>query len=143
MGRPSFWDTALRNQGLIKDYLDKNRWIIDKSHTLEWDDYWQIGLIALYDAARNYDSDKTKFSTYAWVCIKNRINRAFMNQAYPIMRVPEKKHPKESKNISAMPFQEVFAYNVLNYRGDLSAVNYFDMPQIEEEQDSEMFVFFK
>lgn len=42
----------------------------------ELEDLKQEGFIALHDAVRNYDQSKrTKFSTYAFYWIKNRINR--------------------------------------------------------------------
>ena len=139
------WKIAQENQGLIKSYLSKNRWIIDKSHTLEYEDYWQIGLIALHRAAENHNPEKRKFSTYAYVCLKWNLTRAFKTQAFPIMRVPEKKHPRKDADLSAMNYKEAFTYNVLNCRVDLSATNYINLvgEPSEEEQTSGMFVFFK
>jgi len=138
------WCLATENQGLIKSYLDKNRWIIDKSHTLEWEDYWQIGLLALYKAALRHTQEKGKFSTYAFIWVKGDMMRAYKTQAFPIMRVPEKKHPKKGCDLSAMNFKESFTYNVLNCRVDLSAINYMTVAGREElESENEMFVFFK
>tara|TARA_R100000808_G_scaffold5713_1_gene17220 strand:+ start:50291 stop:50806 length:516 start_codon:yes stop_codon:yes gene_type:complete len=39
------------------------------------EDYIQVGLIGLLKAIRNYDSEKSKFSTFATVCIRNEIFR--------------------------------------------------------------------
>jgi len=39
------------------------------------EDYIQIGLIGLLKAIRNYDPEKSKFSTFATVCIRNEIFR--------------------------------------------------------------------
>lgn len=144
------WETALSHQGLIKSYLDKNRWIIDKSHTLEWEDYWQIGVLALHKAASRYDQTKGKFSSYAWQSLKWNMTRAYKTQAYPIMRVPEKKHPPKELNVSAMTYQESFTWNVLNCRVDLSATNYMKLETYEStdelnnfDDNSGMFVFFE
>lgn len=38
-----------------------------------FDDYMQVGLIGLLKAIREHDPEKSKFSTYASVCIKNAI----------------------------------------------------------------------
>ena len=38
-----------------------------------FDDYIQAGLIGLLKAIRNYNSDKSKFSTFATVCIRNEM----------------------------------------------------------------------
>jgi RNA polymerase sigma factor (sigma-70 family) len=37
------------------------------------DDFYQIGLIALWNASENFDVEKGKFSTYAYSFIKGRI----------------------------------------------------------------------
>jgi len=37
------------------------------------DDYIQAGLIGLLKAIRNYDKDKSKFSTFASVCVRNEM----------------------------------------------------------------------
>ncbi|WP_071392954.1 sigma-70 family RNA polymerase sigma factor [Bacillus tuaregi] len=37
------------------------------------DDFYQIGLIALWDASKNFKPEKGKFSTYAYSFIKGRI----------------------------------------------------------------------
>ena len=37
------------------------------------DDFYQIGLIALWNASENFDEEKGKFSTYAYSFIKGRI----------------------------------------------------------------------
>lgn len=39
------------------------------------EDHIQIGLIGLLKAIRNYDPEKSKFSTFATVCIRNEIFR--------------------------------------------------------------------
>lgn len=39
------------------------------------EDCIQVGLIGLLKAIRNYDPDKSKFSTFATVCIRNEILR--------------------------------------------------------------------
>lgn len=45
------------------------------SSSLTEDDWFQEGMIGLLDAVRTFDSDgKAAFSTYACVCIRNRLN---------------------------------------------------------------------
>ncbi len=61
----------------------------------DYDDYYQIGLIALWDAANLYDEKKGKFSTYAFSFIRGRM-LMFLRQ--------QKKHEKE---------QSVFNENLL------------------------------
>ncbi len=39
------------------------------------EDCIQVGLIGLLKAIRNYDSEKSKFSTFATICIRNEILR--------------------------------------------------------------------
>tara|TARA_R110002167_G_scaffold67860_3_gene191721 strand:- start:341 stop:823 length:483 start_codon:yes stop_codon:yes gene_type:complete len=39
-----------------------------------FDDYIQVGLIGLLKAIREHDPEKSKFSTFAIVCIRNAIN---------------------------------------------------------------------
>ena len=39
------------------------------------EDCIQVGLIGLLKAIRNYDSERSKFSTFATICIKNEILR--------------------------------------------------------------------
>ena len=139
------WKIAQENQGLIKSYLSKNRWIIDKSHTLEYEDYWQIGLMILRDAAEKHDPLRGIFSSYAMKRLRWYMRRAWVTQGFPIMRVTEKKHPKKDCDLSAMNYQEAFTYNVLHSRVDLSATNYMSLVGEPEDSDSDsgMFVFFK
>ena len=44
------------------------------------DDYIQIGLIGLLKAIRNYNPEKSKFSTFATVCIRNEILKFIKKQ---------------------------------------------------------------
>jgi DNA-directed RNA polymerase specialized sigma subunit len=140
MGDP--WDVALKNKGLINKFLNKNRWILDKSHTLEWGDYYNIGLMTIREAAISYDQAKGRFSCYAWKRLKWGLFRAFKTQAFPIMRVPEKRHPKKGMDISAMTAQESWTYNVCTVRLDLSCTEYLPHENYEDDQESESFVFF-
>ena len=45
------------------------------SHRSSVEDHIQVGLIGLLKAIRNYDPEKSKFSTFATVCIRNEIFR--------------------------------------------------------------------
>lgn len=137
------WKLAQDNQGLIKKYLNCNRWIIDKSHTLEWEDYWQIGLIILHDAARVYSKKRGIFSSFAMKRLNWNMKRAYMNQAFPVFRVPVNNHPRKSLELEQMTVKEVFTYNALNNRVDLSCTNYLKLSEPEREYEESMFVFFK
>ena len=49
------------------------------------EDYIQVGFIGLIKAIRNYDPEKSQFSTFATVCIKNEIFRYMRkNKKQPI-----------------------------------------------------------
>lgn len=136
------WEIAQSHQGLIKSYLNSNRWIVDKSHTLEWEDYWQIGLLSLYQAAKSHKPKIKNFSTYAYVALKYAMLRAFQTQAFPVLRVPRRKHPKKGVPLEDMSYQESFTFNLLNVRVDLSATDYMKIPTKAPEEES-MFVFFE
>ena len=64
-------------------------------HPLE--DCIQVGLIGLLKAIRNYDPDKSKFSTFATICIRNEILR-FKNK--------NKKHNECSYAIDNISYSE-------------------------------------
>jgi DNA-directed RNA polymerase specialized sigma subunit len=135
------WEKALKNQGLVKKYLIKNRWILDKSHTLEWDDYWHIGLMTLYTAACLCKAE-ARFSTYAYVCLKQNMRRAYIKQGYPTVYVPEALHAKINKDPEQMTHEETYTFNCIHSRVDLSCIDKFGVKQPEIEENSEMFVFF-
>lgn len=44
------------------------------------EDIIQSGMLGLCKAAENWDERKSKFSTYAWKCIRNEINQEFINR---------------------------------------------------------------
>lgn len=51
--------------------------------TIDFDDLVSIGYIGLVKASKSYDANKNiKFSTLAFVCIKNEILREFVNKQY-------------------------------------------------------------
>jgi RNA polymerase sigma factor (sigma-70 family) len=45
-----------------------------------FDDYMQVGLIGLLKAIREHDPEKSKFSTFATICIRNAINNLKQKQ---------------------------------------------------------------
>ena len=47
----------------------------------EPEDFLQEGLLALYRAAKSYNSDKSRFSTYATSCVENAMTDAFRRLA--------------------------------------------------------------
>ena len=61
------------------------------------DDYIQIGLIGLLKAIRNYNSEKSKFSTFATVCIRNEILKFIKKQKRQNRRLNlREKKPQET-----------------------------------------------
>tara|TARA_R100001163_G_C5067830_1_gene207270 strand:+ start:3135 stop:3632 length:498 start_codon:yes stop_codon:yes gene_type:complete len=56
------------NYGLV---VSQALYFLSEGHSL--DDMIQAGLIGLLKAIRTYDEEKSKFSTYASVCVKNQI----------------------------------------------------------------------
>ena len=67
------------------------------------DDYYQIGLIALWDAAKLYDEEKGKFSTYAFSFIRGRM-LVFLRQ--------QNKHEKDrvfnEEQLEKLVYEELF-----------------------------------
>ncbi len=60
------------------------------------DDYIQVGLMGLLKAIRNYNPEKSKFSTFATVCIRNEILKFIKKKKRQSRRVTTaKKQPKE------------------------------------------------
>ena len=47
---------------------------------LKDEDIVQCGMLGLCKAANHWNPDKSKFSTYAWKCIRNEINNEFRNR---------------------------------------------------------------
>ena len=52
------------------------------------DDYIQSGLIGLLKAIRNYNPDRSKFSTFATVCIRNEILKHAKKQKRQRRQIP-------------------------------------------------------
>ena len=72
-----------------------------KNNLLE--DCIQVGLIGLLKAIRNYDSEKSKFSTFATVCIRNEILKFMKKQSRQNRRITLRETPK--KEILLWEFQ--------------------------------------
>ena len=60
---------------------------LDEDNRSNLEDYIQVGLIALLKAIRKYDETKSKFSTFASLCIRNE----FLNYK---RKDPKRKNPK-------------------------------------------------
>ena len=130
-----FWKTALENQGLVIKWLTKNMWIVRKSNSiLEFDDYKQIGLMILRDAAEKYDSRLGTFSSFAWKRLKWYMRRAYVEQAFPIMRVNEPNIPKPDCDLSAMTFKQSFTYNVIYGRVNMSCCGFMKIQENKVEE---------
>lgn len=89
-------------QGIIKSLT------IYKDH----DDFFQIGLIALWDAANLYDEKKGKFSTYAFSFIRGRM-LMFLKQ--------QKKHELEQSVINENHLQKLVYEEPFLEKDDLFA----------------------
>ena len=59
---------VIENYGLVVSQALKL--VVQKQ---DLDDYIQVGLMGLLKAIRNYNPEKSKFSTFATVCIRNEI----------------------------------------------------------------------
>lgn len=69
-------------QKLIEDNLNLVYSVVSKEYPtyLRDDDIIQSGMLGLCKAAERWDESKSKFSTYAWKCIRNEINQEFINR---------------------------------------------------------------
>ena len=65
-------DLIVGNLGLVHFVIKK----MNISNLNEYDDFYQVGVIGLINAAKTYNDKLNKsFSTYAYICIKNEILR--------------------------------------------------------------------
>ena len=80
----------MNKQTLIEDNMKLVYSIISREYPtyLYDEDIVQSGMLGLCKAANTWDETKSKFSTYAWKCIRNEINQEFV------------KRKPHSKNIS-------------------------------------------
>ena len=63
-------DLALRNLGLVGSMIHRLRSLDPRiANEVEWDDHFQIGAIALLQAAERWQPDKGPFQPYANTCI--------------------------------------------------------------------------
>jgi len=82
----------LQDKRKIDDFLEANKnlvWkVINKSfpslvNTYDIDDYFQEGMIGLYDAMKRFDeTKKCEFSTLACICIKSIISNKIVSSRY-------------------------------------------------------------
>ena len=68
---------------LIEDNMKLVYYVVNKYYPtyMHDEDVIQEGMYGLCQAAKNYDPTKTKFSTYAVVCIKNRLRYYIKSQS--------------------------------------------------------------
>jgi len=91
LNKKKAWEATLANRGLVKKVLEtKFAWLIQNDHQqLEYSDYFQVGLIGLYIAARRFDPKrKCRLSTYAYGWIYQGISREFRKEGFKAVRVP-------------------------------------------------------
>ncbi len=72
----------MTKQQLIEDNINLVYSVVSKEYPtyLHDDDIIQSGMLGLCKAAEKWDETKSKFSTYAWRCIRNEINQEFINR---------------------------------------------------------------
>ena len=72
----------MNRQQLISDNMNLVYSVVSKEYPtyLHDEDIVQSGMLGLCKAAEAWDESKSKFSTYAWRCIRNEINNEFINR---------------------------------------------------------------
>ena len=72
----------MTKQKLIEENMNLVYSIVSKEYPtyLHDEDIIQSGMLGLCKAADKWDERKSKFSTYAWKCIRNEINQEFINR---------------------------------------------------------------
>lgn len=86
----------LDHTGLIHKALQDLRYLYDSSKSMEYDDCYQIGFIALMEALEGYDSSKGAISSYIIPRIKWSVQRE-CRASYEAIRKPEHLHEKYRK----------------------------------------------
>lgn len=85
-----------RNRQAVQDLCVKNKKLVDKyvvayqkryGNRLDFEDMEQVGFMGLIKAARKFEINQGKFSTYAVYWIKQAISREIMDNGYAI-RIP-------------------------------------------------------
>ena len=96
-----------KNLGLVRKIIRQDYYQNHDSGMTE-DDLMQEGAIGLMKAIERFDSTRGRFSTYAWIWIRQSISRALENKARGI-RVPaewlKKEQMNESQNDNAETLQ--------------------------------------
>lgn len=84
-------DIILNNTGLINAFIWKNRWLFLESTSMTEDDYFQEGILALYDAIEKYDPERGSFSNFAFMILRVHLYRAYHEKNRTI-RIPSWRH---------------------------------------------------
>lgn len=103
------WQLVSENKGLVFHVIKKEFWWF-RNIVLGKDDLFQYGLLGLHNAVLKFNKErKIKFSTYAYISIRNTIQRAIENEGYGACRIPSylyrvlnKFNETECKNTSQM-----------------------------------------
>jgi DNA-directed RNA polymerase len=78
------------------------------------DEYYQVGLIALWDASKTYDSSKGTFSTYLYSCIRGRLltalNKHIKNQNDEELLEYEEMATTEDPMVEVIFKQSIYSY---------------------------------
>jgi len=93
-GNASLANTIIENNlGLVRAVLSRHRWLYgdNNSGVVDYDDFYQEGVISLYGALDGYDSDKAEFSTYAYKTIHQALYRFYYNKG-SLIRKPDYKY---------------------------------------------------
>lgn len=72
----------MNRQQLIEDNIKLVYALVSKEYPtyIHDEDIIQSGMVGLCNAAKYWDENKSAFSTYAWKCIRNEINKEFINR---------------------------------------------------------------
>lgn len=92
-GDPSLMNIIIeKNLGLVRAVLSKNRWLYgdNKNGVVDYDDFYQEGVLSLYAAIEGYEPDKAEFSTYAYKVIQQSLYRFYYDKG-SLIRRPEYK----------------------------------------------------
>lgn len=95
------WRRVIENRNLIFNVINERfPWLLTQRHSevMSRDDYWQVGMIGLFRAAKKYDPKRGfKFSTYAYRWIYQSISRAYKTSGFHSVRIPDSVYLKISK----------------------------------------------
>lgn len=141
-------EIILKNTGIINAFIWKNKWMFQNSTTMSVDDYFQEGVLALYEAIEKYDSERGSFSSFAFMILRARLFRVFREKDKTI-RIPSWRYDefnKFKKNEAAIAaylgrdpslkelarFSGYSADEILAFRSDFKRITSLNTPMSDE-----------